>query len=313
MARGKQAELDFHFSLPGAANSESFVDIGQVYSLVNRLSVRQGMQYAVSGIVVTGASNTIITIDRLPEHWPCINAWEKSYHIWRESQQQVLDENPGIGGRWRDFKIYMNQTHQNAGVVGNLLPTHYFISGFPAGDFTYDWDPSEIQIPNDPTPALTEGYNLHMIGSSNAASKGMITGYAASRARPSPNDPNIVDSATTTEGWMIEAFDVGENLEEIREDLDDENDQPPYVLGKPGGAESFYPGGMMQGAALTQEATLFTRDGIGTQTRTGAFTAPCGLLRFTAASDDTTEVSVRIELMPGSYKGCMARPMQDVN
>jgi hypothetical protein len=269
------------------------------------------MQIAISGMSVTGSLDAKVTIARLPEHWPCINAWEKGYHIWRESQDQVLEHEPSVGGRYRDFKVFFDHNHQEAGVAGNLIPQMFSLSFGGAGEI-YSWNASEIQIPNDPVSGTTTGYNFHILGPSTPDSKGLITGYAASRARPSQNEPNVVDS-NTTEDWMRQAFDVGEDLEEIRKDLEDNNDSPPYVLGYPGGSNSYYPGGMFQGGPTT-EAVLFTRAGKGTQTFAGGFTAPCGLIKVVVAADGGAADGVlTIRLMPGDYKGIMARPMVDVN
>jgi len=310
MARAKQAEMVFHFSLPNDETSESYIDLPQCYSLVNRLFCRQGMQVAISGMSVTGALGAQITIARLPEHWPCINGWEKGYHIWQESQAQVLDREPGIGGRYRDFKVFMNHVHQGKGVSQNLIPEQYLIDF--GGSDTYKWDASEIQIPNDPVSGTTTGYNFHVVGPSVASSKGLIAGYAASRARPQQNDPNVVDSVSVDD-WMRQAFDVGEDLEEIRQDLEDNNDAPPYVLGSPGSVDSYYPGGKYQGGLVT-ESILFTRAGLGTQTYAGGFTAPCGLLRVVVAAEgEAADAVLTVRLMPGAYKGVMARPMVDVN
>ncbi len=313
MARAKQAELSLTFTLPNDPNSVSFIDLPQCYSLVNRLFCRQGIQLAIAGMSVIGSLDSKVSIARLPEHWPCINGWEKGYHIWRESQQQVLDVDPGIGGRYRDFKVFMDATHQAAGIAGNLIPNQYALNF--GGSESYNWNASEIQIPNDPATGQTTGYNLHVVGPSTPTSKGLISGYAASRARPTNTEPNTVDS-TTAESWMREAFDLGEVLEDIQEDLEDENDSPPYVVGVPGTNTAFYPGGSQQGGLLT-EAVLFTRAGLGTQTHAGGFTAPCGLLRVVVAAPGDpptpTDTVLKVDLMPGSYKGVMARGMREVN
>jgi len=310
MARAKQAEMVMHFTLPTDEDSQSFIDLAQCYSLINRLFCRQGMQIAIAGLSVSGNLDAKVTVDRLPESWPCINAWEKGYHVWRESQDQVLDMEPSISGRYRDFKVFFNSVHQQAGVAGNLIPQLFSLS-FGGAD-TYEWDASEIQIPNDPAPDITTGYNFHILGSSTGSSKGLITGYAASRARPQQIDPNVV-SSSTSEDWMREAFDVGSDLEEIRENLELKNHTPPYVLGAPGATGSFYPGGQVQGGAVP-EAIMFTRAGLGTQTFAGGFTAPCGLLRVTVqASGLAADGRLVVRLMPGNYKGLMARPMVDVN
>jgi len=309
MARAKQAEMVMHFTLPTDEDSQSFIDLAQCYSLINRLFCRQGMQIAIAGMSVSGGLDSKVSVARLPESWPCINAWEKSYHVWRESQDQVLDLEPSIGGRYRDFKVFFNADHQAAGVSANLIPQQF--STTFGGTDRYEWDMSEIQIPNDPVPDTTTGYNFHVLGPSTPVSKGLITGYAASRARPQQIEPNLVGTAST-EDWMRDSFDVGSDLDEIREDLELENRTPPYVVGEAGSALSFYPGGQVQGGAVT-EAIMFTRAGKGTQTFAGGFTAPAGLLRVTCVGDGAVDGRLIVRLMPGAYKGLMARPMVDVN
>jgi len=311
MARAKQAEMVFHFTLPNDENSESYIDLPQCYSLVNRLFCRQGMQFGIASISVEGNEDAKYTVRRLPEHWPCINAWEKGYHIWRESQEQVLDVEPGIAGRYRDYKVFMTAAHQAAGVAANLIPDNFAVTGFGV-PFGYDWEASDIQIPNDPAPGTTTEYNMHVIGPSTLTSKGLITGYGASRSRPQQVDPNIPDDPA--ENWMLGAFDVGDNLEEIREDLELENNEPPYVVGLPGDPTTFYPGGATQGGAVLTEGVMRLRTGTAlAKDYLGGFTAPCGLLNVVVAGDEGTGAVLRIKLMPGGYKGCMARPMQDVN
>ncbi len=311
MARGqKQVELDLWFDIDGAS-AQKFLDLGQCSSLINRIALRQGYQYAVANMELVSDNTCQLQISRLPEHWPCINAWEKAYHVWRESQAQVLDVEPGIAGRYADFKIFMTGSHQALGVTANLIPRLYALNF--GGIEVYDWDASEIQIPNDPAGGTTTGYNLHMLGPSSVTSKGLITGYAASRARPQQIDPNIVDSSTN-EDWYRQAFDVGEDLEEIRADIEDDNDSPPYVLGTPGSGQSFYPGGSQQGIGTQQEQTLVTRLGTALAKDYGqGFTAPCGLLELNWTQHADANTRLRITMMPGSYKGHMARSMQSVN
>jgi hypothetical protein len=309
MARAKQAEMLLQFNLPNEQSSVSFIDLAQCYSLVNRVFCRQGMQIAIAGMSVYGSIGSKVAVARLPEHWPCINAWEKGYHVWRESQKQVLEHEPSIQGRYADFKVYMDEFHSDAGTGQNLIPAGYVTtSGDP---HSYDWNPSEIQIPNDPTHGTTTGYYMHLVGATTSNSKGLISGYAASRARPQTVDPNVPYAGS--EDWMREAFDVGDDLDEIRLDILYNNNEPPYMVGEPGGIPTFYPGGTQQGGLVT-EAVLFSRGGLGTQTFAGGFTAPCGLLRVVVNSDEgSSNCTLIVRLMPGDYKGLMARPMVDVN
>ena len=313
-------ELDLWVLLP--AQGTKYCDIGQMTSLINRKSLRQGYQYAVqdatlfapSGTVAGGAASTCI-LERLPHHWAAVNAWVKAFEVWRESEDQVLDIAPSLAGKYRDYKIFMDGTHANQSnqLAGNLCPVgfgDYGITDPVLGTVNYEWDASQIVIPNDPnapTPGDTEEYFMHMVGGDNGVkSVGMIHGYAQSRARPVSPDPNTVAST----GWMVQSMDVGDNLAEIELNVRGANRETPYYLnGDAGSGIEYYPGGHQIGG-LEFVADLSTTQ-YQTQKSSGGFLANCGLLKLTTTG--TEQALLRIRLAPGDYKGVMARPMQDVN
>ncbi len=323
MARVQTAELDLWFDLQPFVSenpdtvTESYIDLGQCLSLVNRRFYRQGLQYAVAGVEVISDATTQTRIYRIPESWPAANAWHKALALWQESQDQVLDNEPSLKAKYHDFKIFYNATHQAAGMGANMLPIGY-ITNYGLDD-SYEWAASEVQIPNVGAPGTTVGYNLHMLGDDvGGQSKGVIHGYAMSRSRPQQEEPNVPQPG----GWMTEMFDVGDNLEEIRDDIVDENDEPPYSVGTQVGVnvnQEFYPGGMNTGGEQ-KEATLITRQGTAlAQSFAPGFTASCGLLEIQNEWSDfnsalpPTSYSMRITLVPGDRKGVMTRTMQDVN
>lgn len=313
-------ELDIWIELP--ASGTIYADIGQMSSLINRKSLRQGMQYAVadctlfasSGVVGGVGQNTAI-LERLPHNWAAVNAWVKAYELWRESEQQVLDISPSIAGRYRDFKVFMDNVHANQANQNqnNACPVGYGDYGLThptLGDLQYEWDASQIAIPNDPLatpPATTEEYFLHMVGDNNGVkSKSIIKGYATSRSRPVSPDPNT--PALT--GWMVQSMDVGDNLEEIEQNVRGANRETPYYLnGDAGSAVEYYPGGSQVGG-LEFVADLSTTQ-YQTQKSSGGFMANLGLIKIETTG--TESALLRIRLVPGPYKGLMARPMQDVN
>ncbi len=317
MAQIQPAELDFWFELQQAGDVDTpvnqYIDLAQCASIVNRRFYRQGYQWAVAQCEVVSDVSTTTEIRRLPETWVCANAWVKAFSTWRASRDQVLEDQPSLVSKYSDFKVFYDPTQQAAGMAANELPNPFASPPVFGLDESYEWAAAEIEIPNDPAPGATQGYNLHMLGDSNASSKGIIHGYAMSRARPTQEEPNVPQPG----GWMLEAFDVGDNLDEIRQDIADENDEPPYLVGTQVGVNvnrEFYPGGAIIGGEQT-EAFMITRAGTAlAQSFAPAFTAPLGLLKvqsqFKAEPD---KYSLRITLMPGDYKGCMARPMQGMN
>ena len=299
------------FSFIGGATT-GVIDIGQCLSLLNRKAFRQGMEYYVESWNIEADVSTRVHLAHLPQSWVNTNAWTAAFKTWIKSQEQVENYDE-IKGRYHDFKIFFDSVHATAGTVANVLP-----NGFNAADVaaisataSASWDASEIQIPNVGASGNTVGYQMHMIGP-DANSKGIIEGYANSRARPQLTDPNTL---TGTVSWMETAFDSGENLGEIVTDLTHENDSPPYFIDEDTAFE-FYPGGSnaSNGAGLGIEFTsalaLNPIVGSWATRRAPGFIAPCGLISVLGT---VTGFTVTLHLAAGPSKGVMARPMQDVN
>jgi len=243
------------------------------------------------------------------------NAWTKSFSLWKESQNQVLDQEPTIQAKYSDFKVYYDTDHQVVGSASNLKPFGFAVSAVGAA---YDWDMSTYQVPNDPVSGSTTQYNCHAIGSSTAASLGLISGYAASRSRPNQEEPNVPTATGNPESWMMDLFDVGENLPDIRQDIEDMNDEPPYLLAPPDSIDEYYPGGGFQASTMSSfiQDILVTRSGTSlTSDNSGPFLAPCGLLRLDVQHqlEAPSESILFLELVPGPVKGLMAQPMQEMN
>ncbi len=342
MARGKvkSMERDFWFDLNpsnenGVLNFTSYVDLAQIASLVNRVSLRQGMEYVVESMeVITNGSGTL-QIFRLPEHWPLLNSWEKTFRHWDEQQREAA-EDAGVEstiGAYHDFKVFFDADHANAGSGANLIPVGYTTTSPATGG--YDWSPSQVVVPNEGGPGVSVEYYLHALGADNAGanpSKGMVLAYAESRSRPFNADPNIVN--VPVGGLFGEMEDVGEDMGDIIGNFQDGNNEPPYVIDVDT-VNEFYPGGVNQGTlplwgGISQKGQLEDvlnvrggTSGLGTDTA-GGFVAPCGLIKLvgdmqvTAVAMPWQEEAVpsallRITVAPGSYKGLLAQSMQEAN
>lgn len=343
----KSMERDFWFDLNTdveiSTQGIAFVDLAQVASLVNRVSLRQGMEYVVESIEFVTNGSLDAYVFRVPEHWPLLNAWEKAFHHWKGQQ----DENARAAGlestvaRYRDFKVHMNQLHTDTGAANNLLPIGYETSFAVSPTEEYDWNMSEVVMPsaggsNPPTTAY-----MHLLGADDAATPqgsstvGLIQAYAESRVRPHVDDPNIVDvSGEYTLYGAME--DVAEVMTDVVANLQDENDSPPYVLDSDS-AHEFYPGGSNQGRFTIAGSNFFDGqlEGICTinaiNTNFGSsimpgFVAPCGLLGISYRASGLTPIpspyqpgdpylslGMRITLAPGGYKGLLAQSMQEAN
>ncbi len=298
------------------AGGSGYVDLSQCASIVNRRFYRQGLNWAVSGFRCNqqqGIGGGRFQIEKLPETWVMSNAWHKVFLHWRKQQQEALDASgaESVRAAFNDFKIYMDTTHVAAGSAGtfdaNLLPVKSGGGSFTAGE----WQPSQIVIPNAAADASgsevdAAEYFLHMIGVGSATnSRGIIEGYANSRALPISPDPQLRPNTNNQYNWLRDMFDVGNDDQEVLQNVSERNNETPYP-------QEDYPGGGVQAPVLQLHAHTDITASInavdnsffmpGTQ-------VPCGLLKFSNGTNQVMEVF--IDLVPGMHRGYLCEPMQE--
>lgn len=340
-SRVQTAEKTFIFDLSEAGESVvnriKYLDLGQIHSLCNRLFARQGYEYVVQNIEIGCQSGGafVASIYKLPEHWPCINAWEKAMRIWKEQQDDAADEAglESTRARYRDFKIHFDTGHVTAGFAANLIPNGFTLTDAAVTDESYEWQAAEVIIPNDGAPGNTGDRLLHMLGGDNGVtSAGLIKAYAESRARPQQTDPNIVDTAAGGLFGLMQ--DVGDDMVDIVNQMQESNDVPPYLMGMDGTTE-YYPGGGFQGIGpydasgvvhpgeLVDILSINASQNFNSDTAPG-FVAPCGLVKIEYRATGVTPASpatlnyqpafwMKLTLAPGNYKGVLAQSMQEAN
>lgn len=221
---------------------------------------------------------------------------------------QALDIDPSIKPKFYDFKHYLDEAHmlkQSAPGEsdGNILPLEGWFAGQAA-----EWDYSKIQIPNDAAVGNTVQHVLHCVGPEvPGISMPMIQGYADSRSVPFSPDPELNNPSV---GWMNQLFNVGDNLAEITNVLENDNDELPYDQ------DDYIGGAVVAPYAQVMSEAVVTSTTIGAETRMGGGLAYSGLLRvdneLTGDGSDSG-FNFIVYLLPGSYKGIDAIPMQDVN
>lgn len=315
-------------SQPGA----SYIDLNLAASIANRRAYKQqNSDWVVAGFTLYTGTTGAMSIWKIPDSWVAKNAYTKSLAKWKEMQDQVLDTEPDIAGKYHDFKVYIDGgmaseniqcaatpngriltplTEQVTGPGGGTgvfqVPGPGQIDSLTTADFTgaspprADWNWSTIQIPNEATPGTTVEYSLHMVGANTATSKGLITGYAKSRSRPQEQDPNV----PTGGGWMNELFDLGDNDEEIRADLVEDNDRPPYALFGAATTREVYPGGSEEQSGLVMHSGSFvTTTTVGGTTHVSGGNFKCGLMKL--QNTTLTDCIVQVHLVPGNNRGYM--------
>lgn len=313
--RGKTqpAVLTLSFVAP---QGESYVDLWLAASIANRRFYKQGAKPVVAGMTLYTNNNGVFSTFVLPDTWVMENAYTKTRALWNEMNDQVLDTEPGIQGRYHDFKILMDAgmaaaTIQDSNnLAGTILTPVDELGNYTAGDFNgavtpiADWNYSQLTIPNDPAPGTTSEYSIHAVGADTPTSKGMIAGYELSRSRPAAVEPSVPGA----QGWMTELFDVGDQLDELRDNIEDENDRAPYPVAPSVSNDAFYPGGTNEFSGLqVHDSAIVSSTTVGGKTMIPGVVPQCGLLKFNNATGATA--TIQIHLVPGNHRGYLCEEM----
>ncbi|MDC0008373.1 hypothetical protein OAE12_01565 [bacterium] len=315
------SEMTFRFATPNFNGARSFyIDLSQVASIVNRRFYRQGINWAVAGFKVLAATegSGTINIQKIPNTWISSNSWMKAFSAWNKQQMDTIEESGAESAvaAFRDFKIFADANHVDdyraAGSdlnLVNLMPTD--AASFAAGG---EWEPSQIVIPNtsaDATGSLIEPreYLLHMVGINNNGgfSRGVIEGYADSRAYPQSPDP-VAPDIGAGDNWLRDMFNVGNDNSEIARNATDKNDNLPYP-------QIEYPGGETQLPNLqVHDEAFITATTIGGMTRLKGGNFPCGLIKLdmSRTAVETGNYIIQIDLVPGNHRGYLCEPMTEM-
>lgn len=328
MARRKQtkaralqpAPMKIYFIL--GSNLNGYVSISHSVSRMNRRFYRQGLNWAVKNVRVTtlpatnAALGSVAYVNSIPHTWASANSWMKSYSLWKRQQDEALAASGSseTAARFRDFKISMEDGHvvgadlspvnMGPGRVVGPFPTHVVTSGPVLA--SEEWQASQIVIPNDGAPGVTNEYQVHMVGPDTGTSKGMIQGYVESRAVPTSPDPTT-QAGGIDASWMHEMFDVGDDSSLVSDNAIFRNDELPYN-------QMEYPGGDTNFVQLETQGFNLNQSTIGRNTfNTGPFSAPCGLIRFDFQGQaETNEMNIIcVELVPGLSRGYMTETMEE--
>ncbi|AXH73854.1 MAG: putative capsid protein [Circoviridae sp.] len=313
------AVMKLHFAAD--VNTSNFISISNAVSRLNRRFYRQGLNWAVANVRVTvqPAASTAIGsscyINSIPHTWTVANAWVKAFHAWKNQQDQAIEAMGAESAvaRYRDFKVSADIDHT---VGTNLSPVSMgpgtTAGPYPPGlitgqqiDAPEEWEASQIVIPNDGAPGNTVEYNLHMVGATTATSKGIIAGYEFSRAFPQSPDPATPSIETS---WLNRMQDVGDNSDEIVTNAQNNNAELPYD-------QNSYPGGVTNFVQLETQGYVLNQSSVGINTyNTGAFTAPCGIIRVDfhdQAPGELLKNIITVELVPGSHRGYLCESMEE--
>jgi hypothetical protein len=320
MPKMEPVPLRLIFKIP-AGTSTDFIDISQCVSLLSRKFMRQGLLWAVGSVRVTmpaadsSQAGNAIYISTVQNSWVATEAWQKAFRLWMRQQQEALEdsESEDSASRFRDFKVFGDSIHYSStnalpiglgpGASAGPYPSSIVTT---AGPLTGEWEYSQIVLPVDGGSGGTNERYLIMHGPSSGGYKGILSGYQNSRPVPQSPAPDGPDPATS---WMNDMFDYGNVNTDVLANATEKNDELPYD-------QLAYPGADSNFISMENQAFFFNTNTIGERTYTsGGFTAPCGIIRIDQlySDDQSNDLIVEVNLVPGDNRGYLAMPMQDVN
>jgi hypothetical protein len=307
------AETTLKYTLPGDG-SDVYIDLMRDLSAVNRRGMNQGQILHVAGFTFkqdTGATNVQslqATVKALPVSWVAAQAYMKARMAWMDQQRRVRDESgqDSIRPAYEDFKVFMDRGHRAAGTIDTLDG-----AGNPV--VQGEWDYSKL-VYSDQTvdPEVVREPYLHMIGADVSNTDiGLINAYEDSRATISATQPNVPGAASDNIYALLTIGQDDGAAKEVIENMEDDNDNPPYSL-------AHYPGSGVNYPTAVDKCYIQTNQSNQVVSAPG-FPALCGLLRIfsqgknlTDGSNVTLPGTLLVHLAPGPKKGVLSMNMGDL-
>lgn len=305
---GERTVTRLHFKWDaGSDGGSKFIDIAKALSQVNRRAYRQGLYYYVSKATFSNNGVAYCSLFTAMDNWVTKAAWKRGFQMWNKMNRKAMADLPnGITPRYHDYKIALTGATNLANAAylnvsyGDTTSTSVYSSD--------DWVQSTYvtEDPPDADPRNTDSFDAHLLGphtgSANAwTSIGLIRSLNDVWGRdPEVGEPTLDDDADTDP--IANLFDAGDNMDEVRLNLDTDNDEAPYDVSVMPGATS--------ADEVTCAAIMRTGTGAGAYVSAPGFCVPFGLIQVFVtdfgAGESIGDVQLTLDLVPGSYNGVHA-------
>lgn len=303
---GERTERTLRFQWDAGANGGSvYIDIAMAMSAINRRFYRQGLYYYVSNAYFVNGSMAHVQINTLPDTYVTKLAWERGFKKWSEMNRKAANDSSGtIYPAYHDFKTQMingvslmgpkSADHTSA---VNYGPDEWVISKFVSDD------------PGTSDPQTVDTFVTHMLGGHVAGggapdvwtSVGLIRSLNDTWRQPTATGEPTLDGDMDTDP-LGNLFDAGDTHDDIRLNLDADNDLTPYDANSLIGSASVH--------EVHLAATGRTSSGSGALVHMGGFCVPLGLIEVDVTDfgdgGSIGDVELVLELTPGTYHGVYA-------
>jgi hypothetical protein len=290
--------LSFEFD----GGSTQFIDVGMSLSALNRKFYRAGLYYYINSVEIYNNETGVVDLHTLPDNWVTKNAWNRGFQLFQKMNSMVDSPVTNMGRpKYHDFKVYFDNLHRQ---TGSTSPSLHGINAAATPIISDDWDYSQFVSADDDQDATADAdeFYVHMLGPHSGSSAdwhsiGLIKSYGDTRQRPPLEQPDL-DSSDIVADPLLNVFDFSseEQMNDIIQNLDGANDQPPYDL-------DLYVGETTNN--MQHVARVGTEIGVGRVGRASGFCAPFGLI-CVDPHGVSTPFRVVINLAQGTYHGVYA-------
>lgn len=289
-----ETRLAFDFDQTADSKESVYIDVAQCLSLINRKLVRQGHVFKIKGMrffaLDSDADGVDYVVSALPRTWMMFNAYKKARSLWNQMNLEAIDAlGSGNLPKYYDFKVFMDMEHfdnhhnsDGGDLTTNLLPVDSGFDQIATGDWVYSKFESSASTPLE--------WNCHILGTHATAaggaegsagrdlpadqgSVGLILAYQQSRgAQFTDQDLAGLDQNVDLDSPWAQLFAGDTQMQNVLEDLDVDNDGPPYPADYAGGIEHPEP-------TIIQHGTLNEAQ-YKQSTTVPVFEAPLGLIKL---------------------------------
>lgn len=306
-----QRILRFELSHTSTGVDEDFhyVDIAKFLGQVNRRTYRQGMSYDVASVVFhdSSSSESYIKVCTAPNTWATQAAWSAGLVNWLAQQTAALDATSLKDfGPWHDFKCYINND-MISDIDKPLLVDSEGNTVTPG-----EWIYSKYIVPDQDGTSAPASPVVGLMGAHVGTPTGGDMTYASllevleNTINQPTEEPDLETHANLWAQISAHASDQ-QVVQYILDDMEDDNDLPPY-------SNTIIPGAGAAGSGRPSDPWIARecciQGGGHHMAAVGGFTAPCGLLVFETQHDGDNTLGVTLELVPGDYQGVSARKMR---
>lgn len=305
---GNRTERFLHYELShtGSSTDSHFIDLAAGLCAVNKRAYRQGLYYYIKSIsVVETTKPTKIQFGTAPDVWQVPQAWKMGFRAWSKMNSIAAQNIPGgdlkIAGQYHDFKIFLNNNHRtehlNDPQLDVTVPTNgpASMDGDPHENVT-DWDYSVLHSmdPNG-NNAPADAFHIMLLGNHQGSDNAydavsLVKSYVNSK-RKQEAQPLLLEESMEADP-LVNMFDISDTADDVIEDLQDFNDQPPYD------GDGVYSDTILraQGYASPGNAGLMLP----------GFCVPFGILEVLTNCGENNDVKILVEMAPGPYHGVYA-------